>query len=367
MSGLTVRSSFEDTDFSILNLGDISLPRTNPSDTVSIGLTTPPLSGTPLPVTNPTLDNLVTPQFRNLITSEAPIPTGIDPLTGQTLHTLNSSDELTTPPRTARELTQDPSVRPDIIVSLNPAIGINSLTGTLKFTNLKAGTTVDLYISVVSFYKDGFNDVTPPQLIVTTKRNPETISVFGPIENYTREQAEALPFIIDGSTYFTNKVVSYTVVVSGSEEINAILNSDPIDQVFAAMGAFSFNAVPIATITKTKKGNHIVNVKGYYCYAIDVYDFRNRGKNFTTDQLGLWGKTNLVESGLKNAVIGALNPLDGLTRVTNGDFRNYRSETGNGMDYMLFTPDIKTFILKQPQRYLLTKGSKQLKKVKLGV
>jgi hypothetical protein len=54
-----------------------------------------------------------------------------------------------------------------------------------------------------------------------------------------------------------------------------------------------------------------------------------------------------------------INPFNPITRIINGDYRDYRKDTGDGMDYTLFT-DTKEFNLPKPQKYLIRKGSDKL-------
>ncbi|MGH8621901.1 MAG: DUF6402 family protein [Burkholderiales bacterium] len=111
-----------------------------------------------------------------------------------------------------------------------------------------------------------------------------------------------------------------------------------LDDLSAALGNFAFRVLVAGSVGPAAgAGGHEVTISEVGVYVRDSYDF-NR------DQfLGYWDDSD-------NSV-SAVNPLSG-TAVRNRHFREWRSKTGRGGDFLVFS-DVKRSSLTRPDRFVI--------------
>ncbi len=112
--------------------------------------------------------------------------------------------------------------------------------------------------------------------------------------------------------------------------------TDPLDDMFAALGKFSFRVVVaggVAPVPSTPKVRVTITHVGVYIK--DSYDFSG------DQQLGTWDdKTNSVSK----------SPLASGNMVSNADFRAWRQQTGMGGDFLVFS-DLLVTPLASPDEF----------------
>jgi hypothetical protein len=107
--------------------------------------------------------------------------------------------------------------------------------------------------------------------------------------------------------------------------------STSVDDMFCALGHFSIYVMVKGVATKDAIGITQLGI----CIK-DSYDFN--GSQF----LGFWDKATNY---------GGFLPASGATEITNGDFRKYRSRTGMGGDYLIYS-DLIVIKLASPIKIL---------------
>lgn len=127
--------------------------------------------------------------------------------------------------------------------------------------------------------------------------------------------------------------------------------TDPLDDMFGALGAFNIDCVaqgqvlapPKPAASAAPKGtpqapaSHTVEIQAVGFFVSDSY-------NFNDDQpLGFWN--------FKTGHVSKL-PLPGYHWVSNQTFRDYRDKYKKGGDFRVFS-DIKTLNLNPPQRFVV--------------
>jgi len=123
--------------------------------------------------------------------------------------------------------------------------------------------------------------------------------------------------------------VNFRVVSFGMTEL---------DDMSAALGNFTFRVLVAGSVAPGPGGAGFqITVSEVGVYIRDSYDFN--GDQF----LGFWDDSD-------NAV-SMVNPLSG-TGVSNSDFRDWRTTTGRGGDYLVFS-DVKRTVLRTPDVFIV--------------
>lgn len=128
-----------------------------------------------------------------------------------------------------------------------------------------------------------------------------------------------MPVEILDADYVNQRVVSFGIT--------------DLDDMSAALGNFVFRVViagEVAPIAKSTR--HRVTITEIGVYIRDSYDFN--GSQF----LGFWDD--------KDNTVSMVNPLSG-SSVSNEDFCNWRTKTGNGGDFLVFS-DVHRRLLANP-------------------
>lgn len=110
-----------------------------------------------------------------------------------------------------------------------------------------------------------------------------------------------------------------------------------LNDLIAAIGAFTFRIVVVGSTTPVLPKGRQVTITKVGVFVRDSYDFD--GFQF----LGFWNDTN-------NSV-STLNPFSG-TGVYNSTFRDYRTKTKMGGDFLVFS-DVKWTTLPTPHTFML--------------
>lgn len=109
--------------------------------------------------------------------------------------------------------------------------------------------------------------------------------------------------------------------------------TDPLDDLYCALGAFTLHVSGRGRVIPTKKGLktvHTVCVEELLFYIRDSYDFSG-------DQpLGYWGQDGAHKL-----------PGRGLSMVENKSFNDWRSHTGAGADFLIFS-DVHRYKIPAP-------------------
>jgi hypothetical protein len=108
-----------------------------------------------------------------------------------------------------------------------------------------------------------------------------------------------------------------------------------LDELTGALGNFSFYVIPKGTATKTSNGIS-VTITEVGVYLRDSFDF-NGDQN-----LGHWKTPDGVRA----------TPWVGYTAVNNASYRDYRTATGRGGDFTVYS-DVKVTALTQPNTFTL--------------
>jgi hypothetical protein len=163
------------------------------------------------------------------------------------------------------------------------------------YTDVTIDWLLDPNNSKDSRVSEAWEDIIKPDVVFNTasltefgKNLSRLIKLNPQIKDYAKLPPKGFTDIKD----FHTKHIQTREVISGL--------FSPIDDIFSAMGSFTFNAVPIAKISTKPNGDSIVTVKGYWVYAIDIYDFRDRGGIADTGELGLWAKPNYVSNKISD-------------------------------------------------------------------
>ncbi len=121
--------------------------------------------------------------------------------------------------------------------------------------------------------------------------------------------------------------VNYRVVSFGFSDL---------DDMSAALGNFAFRVLIGGSVAPAPGGAHFqVTITEVGIYIRDSYDFNG------DQDLGYWDDTD-------NSV-SMINPLSG-TKVTNADFRAWRTRNGRGGDFLVFS-DVKRTTLRPPDSF----------------
>jgi hypothetical protein len=110
-----------------------------------------------------------------------------------------------------------------------------------------------------------------------------------------------------------------------------------LNDLIAALGAFTFRVVVAGSVTPTLPGGYEVTVTKVGVFVRDSFDFE--GFQF----LGYWDDSNNT--------VSAANPFAG-TAVFNSSFREYRDTNRMGGDFMVFS-DLKVTTLTPPHTFML--------------
>lgn len=107
---------------------------------------------------------------------------------------------------------------------------------------------------------------------------------------------------------------------------------DPIDELFGALGAFTFKVAVSGVILSNYPMGHFSIIINKFCvYVKDSYDFTT---NF--EYLGCWNEQ----------VVSKIYECYANFRVYNSDFREYRRKYNKGGDFLVFS-DAKIFELEK--------------------
>jgi hypothetical protein len=111
-----------------------------------------------------------------------------------------------------------------------------------------------------------------------------------------------------------------------------------LDDLVAALGYFVFRLIVGGTVQPSSTtGGHEVTITDVGVYIRDSYDFNG------DQHLGFWDDSD-------NSV-STLNFLSG-TRVTNEDFRDWRTKSGRGGDFLVFS-DVLWTNLTTPDKFVI--------------
>lgn len=115
------------------------------------------------------------------------------------------------------------------------------------------------------------------------------------------------------------------------------LAASGLNDLIAALGAFTFRVVLAGSVTPVLSGGREVTIEKVGVFVRDSFDFE--GFQF----LGFWNDSNNT--------VSATNPFSG-TAVFNSTYRSYRDTYHMGGDFMVFSDLLVTY-LNPPHRYLL--------------
>ena len=108
---------------------------------------------------------------------------------------------------------------------------------------------------------------------------------------------------------------------------------DTLDDFYGAMGKASIKVAVVGNVKQTPAKSHVFIVDALGVYLRDTYDFNG------SQPLGVWNKDRCLskaEMVLRfNSPIVAL--FDGFESVGNADFRDWRTKTGKGGDYVVYS------------------------------
>lgn len=114
-------------------------------------------------------------------------------------------------------------------------------------------------------------------------------------------------------------------------QVGALL--DTIDDFYGAMGKASIKVAVVGRIAQTSAKSHVFNVDALGLYLRDTYDFNG------SQPLGVWSKDRCLSKA--EMVVHYTSPIialtDGFESVSNADFREWRTKTGRGGDYVIYS------------------------------
>lgn len=113
---------------------------------------------------------------------------------------------------------------------------------------------------------------------------------------------------------------------------------DPVDDLFAALGKFTFRIVVKGDVSPQWPARHQVTIRQVGIYGRDSYDFNG------DQSLGYWD--------LDNAAVAKFPFTDRFVEITNADFRNWRQSTQKGGDFLVFS-DLKIEKLASPDAFII--------------
>jgi hypothetical protein len=126
------------------------------------------------------------------------------------------------------------------------------------------------------------------------------------------------------------EIIDRDYIRHNSRAVGAL--SDPLDDMFAALHSFNFRVAVSGGVAPASNGAWLVTISEVGVYVQDSYDFEG------FQPLGTWDtKTNSVSK----------TPLGAGTSVGNDDFREWRTSTGMGGDFVVFS-DVLVTRLHQP-------------------
>jgi hypothetical protein len=111
-----------------------------------------------------------------------------------------------------------------------------------------------------------------------------------------------------------------------------------LDDMSAALGRLALRVVVAGSVTPVGSGTsarHRVTITNAGIYVRDSYDFNG------TQFLGYWDASD--------DSVSMVNPFSG-DRIANEDFRNWRTATGRGGDYLVYS-DVKWEALSTPDSF----------------
>jgi len=126
--------------------------------------------------------------------------------------------------------------------------------------------------------------------------------------------------------------------------------TDPLDDMYAALGRFLFRTVvqgsvvptptPVPSMTvrarpRSTYFRHTVNIEQVGIYVWDSYDYNG------LQPLGYWSASDVSRI-----------PLPGYELVTNGDYRQWRARHGRGGDFIVYS-DVKILRRNPPDTFLV--------------
>jgi hypothetical protein len=120
------------------------------------------------------------------------------------------------------------------------------------------------------------------------------------------------------------------------------MNLTALDDMDAALGRFTFRVLVSGTVTTTRAApgtpsRHAVSIAEIGVYVRDSFDFNG------DQHLGFWNDTTNE--------VSSINPFTG-DRVTNESFRAWRTSSGRGGDFIVYS-DLKRTPLSTPDTFLL--------------
>lgn len=99
------------------------------------------------------------------------------------------------------------------------------------------------------------------------------------------------------------------------------------DGVVAALSSFTFRALAAGSVDEMVNGKFRITLNQVAVYLRDVFNFDESKMPFF-DRLGVWSCEHLHAN---------VFPSVGYTELTNEDFRNYRTNTGKGKDFVVLS------------------------------
>lgn len=143
---------------------------------------------------------------------------------------------------------------------------------------------------------------------------------------------------------------SQEVVKLDADHINhRSVSSSDLNDVTAALGDFSFYVLVAGSVTPILAGSQfLIEVKDVGIYIKDSFDF-NDNSRFFSQFLGYWDDS---DNSVKKVEWWSYEKSI-TNKVTNRDFRNWRSTSGRGGDFLVFS-DIKWTHLAPPDTFVIS-------------
>lgn len=103
---------------------------------------------------------------------------------------------------------------------------------------------------------------------------------------------------------------------------------DPLDDLYGALGNFSFRITPKGTITSIGKNKYCIKYEKIAVYIVDSFDFYDSPKESISQPLGFWDIGNNIISKI---------PVPMFYYINNQSYKDYQSDYNKGGDYMLIS------------------------------
>jgi hypothetical protein len=124
--------------------------------------------------------------------------------------------------------------------------------------------------------------------------------------------------------------------------------TDTIDEFYGAIGKASFKVAVVGKVATIEKDKFVFNVEKLGVYLRDTYEFNDEG--LISQPLGVWSKTRCLskaETAAYYAERGARTSQPalrflpaiyaGFETVSNSDFADWRSKSGQGGDFVIYS------------------------------